>query len=126
MTRSIDVEISEFAIKALEGEEGRGFEHVPGRLARGIRYYLNERNSGRVEWRYPDFRRSREPGRLVEVPLRIDEGVWSTLEEEAAHQAVTTQQMLDHAALFYAADVNAGRVTKRILDGIEHEGEEGP
>jgi hypothetical protein len=125
MTRTVDVEISEFAVRALEGEDGRGFEHVPGRLARGIRYYLKERDSGRVEWRYPEFRRRREPGKLIELPLRIDEGTWSSLEEEAARQGVTTQQLLEHAGLFFAADVNAGRVTRQILDDIAREGEEG-
>jgi len=118
---SVTVELSEFAIQALEGEEGPASEHVPARLARGIRYYMCERESGRIAWRYPDFLRRKRPGKLLEVELKVDDELWSSLEDEAARQGVTSQQMVEHAALVYASDVNAGRITQRILDQLNEE-----
>ncbi len=120
MRQSVDVELSEFAVQALEGEEGGEPERVPARLVRAILYYLSERGSGRAEWTYPAFMRDTKPSKVVELELNVDEKLWSSLEEEAARQGVSTQQMLGHAALFLAADVNSGRFTERILDGIEN------
>jgi hypothetical protein len=35
---------------------------------------------------------------------------------EAARQQVSVTQLLEHAALYYAAELDAGRLTERILD----------
>lgn len=124
MKRTVSVEVSAFAIRALEGEEGKAIEHVPARLVRGIRYYLSERDSGRTEWPYPKFMRDREPSKLVELELSVEEDLWAKLEEEAGRQGIATRQLVEHAALFIASDVNAGRITKRILDGLDGEEDE--
>jgi hypothetical protein len=123
--RRVKVQLSEFAVNALEGEDGEGSEHVPARVLRAIFYYLGERDAGRVEWPYPAFMRGAKAGELVELELKVEEKLWSALEEEAASQGVSTQELLEHAALFLAADVNAGRLTERILDGIAN-GEDDP
>jgi len=123
--RSVTVELSALAIQALEGEERGSVEYLPGRLRRGIRYYLSERGSNRTEWRYPNFMRHRKPSKLVKLELNVDETLWNALETEAARQGVTTQRMLEHAALFFASDVNAGRVTERILERLAEEDDVG-
>jgi hypothetical protein len=119
--RLVTVELSEFAVRALEGEEGGAPEYVPARLSRGIRYYLGEAGTDRAEWRYPEFLRAKAPAKLVEVELRVDDELWGSLEDEAARQGITTQQMVEHAALVFASDINAGRVTQRILDRLDDE-----
>jgi hypothetical protein len=119
--RPVTVEVSEFAVKALEGEEGGAPEHVPARLSRGIRYYLSEAGAERIEWRYPDFLRSKSSDKLVEVELAVDNELWDSLQDEAARQGITTQQLVEHAALVFASDVNAGRITQRILDRLDDE-----
>lgn len=119
MQRSVTIELSRFAFEALAGEEGEGREHVPARLARDIRCYLDEAGSEKPGWRYPDFLRGREPGERMRVEISIEEELWHALEEEAERQAVSTAELVEHVALFYAAEVNAGRLTERILERLE-------
>jgi hypothetical protein len=69
--------------------------------------------------------RDREVGEEVELKLRIDRDLWRRLEEEAERQKVSLQKLLEHAALYAAAEVNAGRLTERILEEDEAEGSEG-
>ena len=94
-------------------------------MARAVHIYLSDRDSGRPGWAYPDFMRDREVAEEVELKLRIDRDLWRRLEEEAERQKVSLQKLLEHAALYAAAEVNAGRLTERILEEDEAEGSEG-
>jgi hypothetical protein len=55
----------------------------------------------------------------VEVELEIDDSLWGQMEREAERQHVTVTQLLEHAALYYAAELDAGRLTERILDQLD-------
>jgi hypothetical protein len=58
--------------------------------------------------------------------LEVASDLWSDLEQEALRQGVTVEQMAEHAAFYFAAELDAGRVTQRILDDLEAgEGSEG-
>jgi hypothetical protein len=119
--RRVSVRIGEFSFKALEGEGGSGAEHVRPRLAQAVRLYLSDRGSNRPGWAYPPFRRGGESGG-VEVELAVAGDLWQAFEREAGRQGASTSQLAEHAALLYAADVDAGRITRRILDDLD-EGE---
>ncbi len=119
MKRSVTVWLSEFAFEALAGDEGKGSAHVAARLARAIRCYLHDRDPGKAGWPYPAFLRDRPVGEGVELKLSINDDLWRSLEDEAGRQDVSTQQMVEHAALYFAAEVNAGRITERILDDLD-------
>jgi hypothetical protein len=40
-------------------------------------------------------------------------------EAEAGKQGVSAQQLLEHAAFYFAAELDAGRITRRILDDLD-------
>ncbi len=121
LKRSVTVSLGELAREALGGEDGPNAEQLPVRAVGAIRCYLNDKGSGGLRWRYPPFLRDEEPGEDVELELNIDDGLWESLEEEAESQSVSTDQLVAHAVLYFAAEVHAGRATLRILDDLEGE-----
>jgi hypothetical protein len=88
-------------------------------VVRVIRFYLKEKGGGATGWAYPDLLRQGRPEEEVEVELEIDESLWGQMEREAESQHVTVTQLLEHAALYYAAELDAGRLTERILDELD-------
>jgi hypothetical protein len=121
--RSVTIGLSGFAYEALAGEERIARDHIPARLARAIRDYLSDKDSGRPGWPYPGFLRGREvSGEELDLELSMDDDLWRSLEDEAGRQGVSVGRMIEHAAFYSAAEVNAGRVTQRILDDLEDDG----
>jgi hypothetical protein len=121
LKRSVTVRLGELAREALGGEEGPEAEQLPSRTVGAIRCYLNDKGSGGLRWRYPPFLPDEGNGGDVELQLSIDEGLWQVLEAEAEAQGVSTDQLVEHAVLYFAAEVHAGRLTLRILDDLEGE-----
>jgi hypothetical protein len=121
--REVDVRLGSFAREALAREQrgrGVGDEAVSAAAVRAIRCYLEDKGAEGPGWRYPSFRRGeRKNDGRVGLHLSIDEGLWQALEEEAERQGVSAQQMLEHAAIYFAAEIDAGRVTQRIIDDID-------
>lgn len=107
------------ASKALAAEAMNGGDPSSTNVEQAIRCYLRDKESAGPGWSFPAFLRGREPIEAVELRLEIDEELWRSLEEEAGRQEVSVQQMLDHAVLYFAAEVNAGRVTERILGDLK-------
>lgn len=84
------------------------------------RYYLDDAEAGRGNWPYPKFRRETEEGegRRVEISLSLDPELWRRLVIEADRQEISVDRLLEHAALYFAADRESGRVTERILEEL--------
>jgi hypothetical protein len=55
----------------------------------------------------------------VELELDIKDDLWHSFEAEAGRQDVSSQQLLEHAAFYFVAELDAGRITQRILDDLE-------
>lgn len=126
MKREVDVRLGSFAREALVRKQSSGpntgGEAVSAAAVRAIRCYLESRETGGPGWRYPGFRRGDlEKDGKVGLHLSIDDGLWKALEEEAASQGVSSQQMIEHAALYFAAEVDAGRVAQRIIEDLEQD-----
>jgi len=115
MKKAVTVSVSAFALEALAGSDQGGPARLPETVVRAIRCYLSDRDSGRAGWPYPAFLRERE-STGVALGLEIDEDLWRDFEAEAVRQSVSTQQLAGHAAFYFAAEVDAGRVAERILD----------
>lgn len=92
-----------------------GAEPNPDDVLKVIRFYLKEKGSGGAGWSYPDLLREGSPEEEVEVELEIEDSLWREVRLEAARQHVSVTQLLEHAALYYAAELDAGRLTERIL-----------
>ncbi len=117
--RSVTVRVSEFACKAIAGEEGVATERIPSRIVRAIRCYLKDEGLGKAGWVYPEFLRETETtGPNVELELSIEVDLWRALEDEAERQHVSAQRLVEHAVFYLAAEINAGRVTRRILEDL--------
>jgi hypothetical protein len=86
-------------------------------VRQAVYYYLSDADSGRAGWSHPRFRRAGEEaaGPTIEVPVTVDEGTWRAFADEAERQGVTVEELLRHALLYFAADLDAGRVAARIV-----------
>jgi hypothetical protein len=119
--RSVVVSLGSFAREALAAVHMNGSETATS-VVRAIRVYLNDKDSGEPGWAYPSLRRERQqPTEGGDLELRVDEDLWQQLEEEAVGQRVTPQQLIEHAVLYFTAEIDAGRITRRILEDVGEE-----
>lgn len=117
MKRSVTVKLGALAIDALGGK--RGGEPAPDELVRAIHFYLNDSDRPGLGWTYPRFLRDRNAVG-IDFELSLDDSLWGTLEREAQAQGVSVSQLIEHATLYYAAELDAGRVAQRILgEGLD-------
>lgn len=121
--REITVDLSRFAYEALT--HGRTDAAASVRMESALRCYLGDRGTDRPAWRYPGFLRGSETQGDVRIELEIGEDLWTAFTQEGEKQGVTVEQLAEHAAFYFAAELDAGRVTQRILDDLEASGESG-
>lgn len=122
--RRVTFTLSELAFDALTG--GKGDVNASLRMENALLCYLGDRDGGQPAWAYPGFLRGSETRQEVEVEFEVRANLWRDFEEEVTRQGVTVEQLAEHAAFYYAAEVDAGRVTQRILEDLEpQEGGEG-
>jgi hypothetical protein len=125
LNRSVKVKLGAFAGEALTGGRKIGARPAvdttpkPDDVLRAVRFYLNDKGSDRPGWAYPALLREQHPREEIEFELSIDDALWHALKNEAKQQDVSVAQLLEHAALYYAAELDAGRVTQRILDDLD-------
>ena len=115
--RSVSVGLSQLALDAVVGDNGAGAAQA--RLLSAVRCYLADRNADQAAWPYPAFLRGSVPQVDVELELEIKDDLWHSFEAEAARQDISPQQLLEHAAFYFGAEFDAGRITQRILDDLE-------
>jgi hypothetical protein len=114
--RQVTVVLSRLAFEGLTG--GTDLP-APVALEGALRCYLGDRGSERPAWAYPAFLRGSETKKDAPVELELDRELWSEFEEEADRQGVSVEQLAEHAAFYFAAELDAGRLTQRILDELE-------
>jgi hypothetical protein len=124
-SEAVVVAISQLASEALTGESRNQTARLADRMESALRCYLGDRGSDRPAWPYPGFLRGSEVRRDVELELEPDPVLWCSFEEEAARQGISVEQLAEHAAFYVAAEINAGRLTQRILDDLDDD-EAGP
>jgi hypothetical protein len=116
MTRTVTLHLNAFGEEALE----RLLETTRASPERSLRkaaiYYLSHRGEHRRAWRARRFRpvpRTRrfrpEPAHVFDLRVAYDDETWSELEEEAARQKVTPEELAVHALMYFLADVESGR-----------------
>jgi hypothetical protein len=125
MSRTVNLHFGEFSHASLgQWCERRGIGPAAF-LSQAALYYLADRKSGRAEWPYPRFRRSSPLG-ASEVTVELKERVVQAAESEAERQSVSLDRLLEHAALYYLADLASGRVAARLAEAPgDEEPEEG-
>lgn len=122
----VSVRLSQLAFEALSGGAHSGSRRrVAQQMEGAIRCYMSDRDAGRPAWPYPPFLRGSEVQEDVELRLGIDGDLWHSFEAEAGRQDVKVGQLAEHAAFYLAAELDAGRITQRILDELESSEEKG-
>lgn len=119
----VRVALGALAAEVLTRNSERGGEAASEVLLRAIRLYLRDKDDGGQAWAYPAFlaARRRPAPEVTELELSIDEGLWRDFEDEAGAQEVEPERLLEHAIFYYAAELDAGRVTARILVELDEE-----
>src|SRR4051794_23563399 len=103
--RLVSVRLSQLAFEALAGEEPSGSPRAPVRTESAVRIYLTDKGSERPAWPYPGFLKGSDTQEDVELELQINPDLWLQFEAEAERQDVSTQQLLEHAAFYFAAEL---------------------
>lgn len=110
MKHSVSVKLGAFAVDALAGRVGASSAPAPADVLRAIQFYLGQSRRRGPGWAYPAFMRRQDPSVAVEFELDIDDAVWASLAREAARQNITVEQLLEHASMYYAAQMDSGWV----------------
>ncbi len=116
MPRIVNVILGEISLRALRGEGSPESTSLGFALGLAIRYYLTEKDTYAPGWAYPRFRRDLIEGEGVQVQITIDDAPWEALEREADRQGVSAERLAEHAALYFAAHLETGRIGRSLLD----------
>jgi hypothetical protein len=115
MRRLLTLSLDEFGAAAIE-EQTAHYSLTPAELGRrAARYYLSDLGSGRMALRVPRLDR-RDTRRSMRLAIDLDADSWRELEAEARRQDVTVEALVVHAILYFLADLDSGRVGRRILE----------
>lgn len=114
--RTVSVGLSQLAFDGLAAPDRVS---AGGRLLSAVRCYLGDRGANQAAWPYPAFLRGSKPQIDVSLELEIKDDLWHSFEAEAERQDVSPQQLLEHAVFYFVAELDAGRITQRILDDLE-------
>lgn len=112
--RFVTLRLSRLACEALD-TIGLGVDQDERRLEVAIRFYLRDEGQQRPAWPYPGFLRGSEIREEVEMRLGLAADLWRAFEAMAARQGVSVAQLSEHVAFYLAAELDAGRITRRIL-----------
>lgn len=115
----VAVPLGDFGLEALRGTAGESAS-LEAVTRQALYYYLASRDDERPGWRYPRFLRDAGDPDVSDVvlALRVDDAAWARFAAEADAQQVSPELLLRHAVLYFAADVEAGRVARRLLDEL--------
>lgn len=116
MNRSISIEMSAFARDSLASGSENGSFDLSAKTTEALRYYLGDKDSGRIAWPCPAGMFEPQGGERAE--LNIDDALWGDLEAEARAQGVPAEELFRHAILYFAAELDSGRVTERLVDDL--------
>jgi hypothetical protein len=121
---TVQVKLGALAVHSLTASDDSDPERLSLLAPRAIRFYFKERDEDRPGWRYPSFLDgTRMDGEGREVALPDD--LWQQLQTEAEQQEVTPEDLLQHAAFYYGAARDEGRLTQRIAEELSREEEGG-
>jgi hypothetical protein len=114
------VRLGPIAAKALSGSGQPDQDTIERTLGRAIAYYLGPGRGSAAGWAFPKFLvPAAEPSGSAAVPL--GRAAWDEIAIEAERQAIEPDSLVQHAALFYGAARDAGRLPDGDLDGLDQE-----
>jgi hypothetical protein len=114
--RLLTLSLEEFGASTLEAEATRYSVSTAGLAGHAVRYYLSDRDSGRMALRVPRLSQPATRQPALELTLDLEPDSWNELDREAERQEVSVERLLEHAIVYFLADLDAGRVERRMLD----------
>ena len=111
----LTLSLEEFGASTLVGEAARYSVSTTRLAQQAVRYYLSDRDSGRMALRVPRLSQERAGQPALELTLDLDSDSWNALRQEAERQEVSVERLLEHAIIYFLADLDAGRVERRVL-----------
>jgi hypothetical protein len=121
------IPLGDFSVEALSDAAGTTCS-VEAVARQAVYYYLAEGDGGRPGWPYPKslgLGGAETGAEETTLSLRIEAAAWGRFVEEAERQRVSPELLARHAVLLFAADVEAGRVARRMLDELREPGDAG-
>jgi len=120
----VPVKLRSLAAHSLAASADPDPERLALLLPRAVRFYFEDRDGDQPGWRYPSFLDGNHAdGDGLEVSLPDE--LWQELQAEAERQQVEPGDLLEHAAFYYGAARDAGRLTERIAVELSREEEGG-
>jgi hypothetical protein len=111
----VSITFDEFGWSALEdcaGSEGLRLDRL---LTLACSYYASELAAGRTATRVPRFAQPATERERRTFVLDLDSKSLRGLEREAERRGLRLESVIEHAAIFFLADLDAGRVAERII-----------
>jgi len=112
--RQVELRFDSFGWEALESEADRLHVAVEALISRAVAYFESQMSGGRQAVQLPSGEGSLS-GEVRVLELEIRDGTWQRLRREASRQKVDVERLVEHAALLFIADLDAGRVTEKFL-----------
>jgi hypothetical protein len=120
----VEVQLGSLAAHSLAASDDPDPERLALLLPRAVRFYFEERGGERPGWGYPSFL---DDGGAADRghPVSLPDDLWQRLQAEAGRQGVGAEDLLQHAAFYYGAARDEGRLTQRIAEELQREEEGG-
>jgi hypothetical protein len=113
--------LDRFGQDALEGYvRGTGGSQAAA-LHTAVRYYLDDRESGRPAWRVPRLARKAVFTDALEIEIPGD--LHAELERESRRQEVPAGLLATHAVMYFLGDLDTGRAAARLGDAMNRDDE---
>jgi hypothetical protein len=116
------VRLGAFARSSLEELAAKRGIGVWPLLRHAVAYYLADGDCGRHGWQPPRFR-SDDRGGTTELELPLPRKEWEVLADVASRRGLDLDHLIEHALLYYLADLESGRVAARIFALLDDEPE---
>lgn len=111
----ISITFDEFGWSVLEGEARAEGLELDRLVSLACAYYKSELATERTATRVPRFDQSAAERETRLLELELDAQSLRLLEQEAEDQELELERLIEHAAIFYLADLDAGRVAERVI-----------
>lgn len=115
MERVLTLDFSDFGRELLEEQARRERLPVEAVVREAGIYYAAELRSGRTAAAVPPAGEG-ETRSPIEARADLDPPTWAALEQAAERQGITLERVLVHAVLLYVADVESGRLPRRLAE----------
>jgi hypothetical protein len=115
MKEEIAITFDDFGWQALEERAAEQRISLEELLSLALGYYDSELPSGRAATGVPRFRRTPANGETRTLALEVEGGTMPRLEREAERRGVALEQVCEHAALFFLADLDSGKVAEEVV-----------